>query len=66
MFDPLQVPGSYVRPAVGAYQPTRYLRDTGVPLSSENPPPQDRTSDLCLWSYGGPRGGGVLMSEVPL
>ena len=36
-------------------------------LAHKNPPPpQDPTVAPCLGLYGGSRGGGVLMSEVPL
>jgi len=31
-FDPLQVLGSYVWPTVGAYEPSRHLRDTEAML----------------------------------
>ena len=32
----------------------------------QKPPPQDPTADLRPWSYGDPRGGRFLMSEVTL
>ena len=35
-------------------------------LPHKNPPPQDPTVALCLGTYDGPGGGGVLMCEVPL
>ena len=41
--------------------------NTGVHRPSETAPPLDPTVGLCLWPYGGPRGGGRhFLSEVPL
>ena len=35
-------------------------------LAHQKNPPIGPYSSICLGSYGGPRGGGVLVSEVPL
>jgi len=42
-------------------------QSTGGARSQETAPPCAPTVGLCLWPYGGPRGGGLFrMSEVPL
>jgi len=43
-----------------------HVHSTGVPRSYETATPLDPTVGLCLWPYGGSRGGGFLVGEVPL
>ena len=56
----------YVETAGEAAGAERACGFTGVPRSSESPPPQDPTVGLCIGPEGAPRGCCFLMREIPL